>query len=88
MKVKNTIILFDVQFIPIRLPETLPIFELLVSTTDEVPQLCIGATESATTDPNSRQFEFDIIELNNMLWSPPGMLSDLCLWVIRNLISN
>uniref|UniRef100_H3CGV5 Mitogen-activated protein kinase kinase kinase kinase n=1 Tax=Tetraodon nigroviridis TaxID=99883 RepID=H3CGV5_TETNG len=58
------------QFIPVRLPDTLPIFELLVSTTDEVPQLCVGITESSATDPNNRQFDFDIVELNNAPWSP------------------
>lgn len=64
---------FGVQFIPIRLPDTLPIFELLVSTTDEVPQLCIGATESTAANPNSPQLEFELIQLNDVLWLPPGM---------------
>lgn len=81
VSVKNTVIClqtqnppcFGVQFIPIRLPDTLPIFELLVSTTDEVPQLCIGATESTAANPNSPQLEFDLIQLNDVLWLPPGM---------------
>lgn len=84
--------LCDVQFIPIGLPDALPIFELLVSTTDEVPQLCIGITESATRNPNSRQFAFDIVELSTVLWSSPGMLPNLCVcvcvWITWNLISN
>ncbi|XP_056883605.1 mitogen-activated protein kinase kinase kinase kinase 2 isoform X1 [Takifugu flavidus] len=59
------------KFIPISLPDSLPIFELLVSTTDEVPQLCVGVRESIKGNlENSRQF--DIVELNNVLWSPTG----------------
>lgn len=70
----NPQIPFDLQFIPISLPDSLPIFELLVSTTDEVPQLCVGVRESIKGNPeNSRQF--DIVELNNVLWSPTGMPS-------------
>uniref|UniRef100_H2U9C8 non-specific serine/threonine protein kinase n=1 Tax=Takifugu rubripes TaxID=31033 RepID=H2U9C8_TAKRU len=65
------------KFIPISLPDSLPIFELLVSTTDEVPQLCVGVRESIKGNPeNSRQF--DIVELNNVLWSPTGMPSGSC----------
>lgn len=45
-----------------------------MSTTDEMPQLCVGVGESTKGNPeNSRQF--DIVELNNMLWSPTGMSS-------------
>lgn len=73
----NPQIPFDLQFIPISLPDSLPIFELLVSTTDEVPQLCVGVRESIKGNPeNSRQF--DIVELNNVLWSPTGMPSGSC----------
>lgn len=73
---------FDLQFIPISLPDSLPIFELLVSTTDEVPQLCVGVRESRKGNPeNSRQF--DIVELNNMLWSPKGMPSGSCFTLAR-----
>uniref|UniRef100_A0A674MES6 non-specific serine/threonine protein kinase n=1 Tax=Takifugu rubripes TaxID=31033 RepID=A0A674MES6_TAKRU len=70
------------KFIPISLPDSLPIFELLVSTTDEVPQLCVGVRESIKGNPeNSRQF--DIVELNNVLWSPTGMPSGSSLKAVK-----
>ncbi|TNM93474.1 hypothetical protein fugu_001650 [Takifugu bimaculatus] len=42
------------KFIPISLPDSLPIFELLVSTTDEVPQLCVGVRESIKGNPGKQ----------------------------------
>lgn len=48
-----------------------------MSTTDEVPQLCVGVRESIKGNPeNSRQF--DIVELNNVLGSPTGVPSGSC----------
>uniref|UniRef100_A0A3P8PXY0 Mitogen-activated protein kinase kinase kinase kinase n=1 Tax=Astatotilapia calliptera TaxID=8154 RepID=A0A3P8PXY0_ASTCA len=49
----------------IRLPDALPIFELLVLATDEFPQLCVGVRDcSNDKPPTGQQLRFDIIELN------------------------
>uniref|UniRef100_A0A8C5HSL9 Mitogen-activated protein kinase kinase kinase kinase n=1 Tax=Gouania willdenowi TaxID=441366 RepID=A0A8C5HSL9_GOUWI len=55
------------KHIPIRLPDSLPIFELLVSVTDEFPQLCVGVRDHS----NGKQLKFDIIELNGIPVSVP-----------------
>uniref|UniRef100_A0A3B5L2Z5 Mitogen-activated protein kinase kinase kinase kinase n=1 Tax=Xiphophorus couchianus TaxID=32473 RepID=A0A3B5L2Z5_9TELE len=61
------------KHIPVRLPEYLPIFELLVLVTDEFPQLCVGVRESKNEEsPTSQQLKFDIIELN----APPASVPD------------
>ncbi|KAL4006301.1 mitogen-activated protein kinase kinase kinase kinase 2 [Sarotherodon galilaeus] len=50
----------------IRLPDSLPIFELLVLATDEFPQLCVGVRDcSNDKPPTGQQLRFDIIELND-----------------------
>uniref|UniRef100_A0A8C5HUL5 Mitogen-activated protein kinase kinase kinase kinase n=1 Tax=Gouania willdenowi TaxID=441366 RepID=A0A8C5HUL5_GOUWI len=59
------------KHIPIRLPDSLPIFELLVSVTDEFPQLCVGVRDHS----NGKQLKFDIIELNGIPVSVPGLLA-------------
>lgn len=56
-----------------RLPDSLPIFELLVSVSDEFPQLCVGVRYfSNEKQPISEQLKFDIIELNSATISAPG----------------
>ncbi|XP_008433166.1 mitogen-activated protein kinase kinase kinase kinase 2 isoform X2 [Poecilia reticulata] len=61
------------KHIPVRLPESLPIFELLVLVTDEFPQLCVGVRECKNEEsPTSQQLKFDIIELNAPPASVPG----------------
>uniref|UniRef100_A0A8C7ZCB6 non-specific serine/threonine protein kinase n=1 Tax=Oryzias sinensis TaxID=183150 RepID=A0A8C7ZCB6_9TELE len=66
-------LLLKVGQIPIRLPEPLPVFELLVVATDEFPQLCVGVRECGTETPQaSQQLLFDIIELNSTPTSAPG----------------
>ncbi|XP_015251102.1 PREDICTED: mitogen-activated protein kinase kinase kinase kinase 5-like [Cyprinodon variegatus] len=57
------------KHISVRLPDSLPIFELLVLVSDEFPQLCVGVRESENA---SRQLHFDIIELND----PPAAAPD------------
>ncbi|KAM9717373.1 mitogen-activated protein kinase kinase kinase kinase 2 isoform 3-T3 [Menidia menidia] len=53
------------KHIAVRLPDSLPIFELLVLVTDEFPQLCVGVRECDNgKPPTSQQLKFDIIELN------------------------
>ncbi|XP_047434640.1 mitogen-activated protein kinase kinase kinase kinase 2 isoform X3 [Mugil cephalus] len=61
------------KHIPIKLPDSLPIFELLVLVTDEFPQLCIGVRDCSNgKPPSSQQLTFDIIELNGSAISVPG----------------
>uniref|UniRef100_A0AAQ5Y4V6 non-specific serine/threonine protein kinase n=1 Tax=Amphiprion ocellaris TaxID=80972 RepID=A0AAQ5Y4V6_AMPOC len=49
----------------VRLPDSLPIFELLVLVTDEFPQLCVGVRDCSNGKaPTSQQLQFDVIELN------------------------
>ncbi|XP_026016877.1 mitogen-activated protein kinase kinase kinase kinase 2-like isoform X3 [Astatotilapia calliptera] len=57
----------------IRLPDALPIFELLVLATDEFPQLCVGVRDcSNDKPPTGQQLRFDIIELNGAPVPVPG----------------
>uniref|UniRef100_A0A4W6E9T3 Mitogen-activated protein kinase kinase kinase kinase 2 n=1 Tax=Lates calcarifer TaxID=8187 RepID=A0A4W6E9T3_LATCA len=61
------------KHIAIRLPESLPVFELLVLVTDEFPQLCVGVRDCSNgKPPTSQQLKFDIIELNGTPISVPG----------------
>uniref|UniRef100_A0A671VS66 Mitogen-activated protein kinase kinase kinase kinase n=1 Tax=Sparus aurata TaxID=8175 RepID=A0A671VS66_SPAAU len=56
------------KHIAIKLPDPLPIFELLVLVTDEFPQLCVGVRDCSNGKCSiSQQLKFDIVELN----SPP-----------------
>ncbi|XP_060887936.1 mitogen-activated protein kinase kinase kinase kinase 2 isoform X2 [Labrus mixtus] len=60
------------KHIPIKLPDSLPIFELLVLVTDEFPQLCVGVRDCPNGKrPVSQQLQFDIIELNSSPVSAP-----------------
>jgi len=68
--------MYLLQHIPIRLPDSLPIFELLVLITDEFPQLCVGVREcNYGKPPTSKQLKFDIIELNGTPISISGMMT-------------
>ncbi|XP_061090827.1 mitogen-activated protein kinase kinase kinase kinase 2 isoform X2 [Conger conger] len=58
----------QLKHIAVCLPEPLPIFELLVVESDELPQVCVGVRGCVTdshTPPNDQQVKFDIIHLNN-----------------------
>ncbi|XP_023279647.1 mitogen-activated protein kinase kinase kinase kinase 2 isoform X2 [Seriola lalandi dorsalis] len=60
------------KHIAIRLPDCLPVFELLVLVTDEFPQLCVGVRDPSNGKPRpGQQLEFDIIELNGTAVSAP-----------------
>ncbi|XP_032400488.1 mitogen-activated protein kinase kinase kinase kinase 2 isoform X5 [Etheostoma spectabile] len=60
------------KHIAMRLPDSLPIFELLVLVSDEFPQLCVGVRDSSNgKHPVSQQLKFDIIELNSTPISAP-----------------
>nr|XP_040035665.1 mitogen-activated protein kinase kinase kinase kinase 2 isoform X5 [Gasterosteus aculeatus aculeatus] len=62
----------QLKHIAMRLPDSLPIFELLVSVSDEFPQLCVGVRYfSNKKQPISEQLKFDIIELNSATISAP-----------------
>lgn len=66
------------QHIAIKLPDSLPVFELLVLVTDEFPQLCVGVRDCSNgKPPTSQQLTFDIIELDGAPLSVPGTL-DAC----------
>ncbi|XP_068164760.1 mitogen-activated protein kinase kinase kinase kinase 2 isoform X2 [Antennarius striatus] len=61
------------KHITIKLPESLPIFELLVLVTDEFPQLCVGVRDcNGGVASNSQQLRFDLIELSSKPVSAPG----------------
>uniref|UniRef100_A0A673Y146 non-specific serine/threonine protein kinase n=1 Tax=Salmo trutta TaxID=8032 RepID=A0A673Y146_SALTR len=65
----------QLKHIDIRLPDSLPIFELLVLVKDEFPQLCVGVGDCAAEGgkpPTNQQLKFDIIELNGTPNSSPG----------------
>uniref|UniRef100_A0A7N8XXN2 non-specific serine/threonine protein kinase n=1 Tax=Mastacembelus armatus TaxID=205130 RepID=A0A7N8XXN2_9TELE len=63
------------KHIAIKLMDFLPIFELLVSVTDEFPQLCVGVRDCSNgKPPTSQQLKFDIIELNGAPASIPGRM--------------
>ncbi|KAG7253261.1 hypothetical protein CRUP_016856 [Coryphaenoides rupestris] len=61
------------KHIAINLPESLPVFELLVLVTDEVPQLCVGLRDGAS--PADQRLHFDIVELNGAPNPTPGRSS-------------
>uniref|UniRef100_A0A673Y0Y5 Mitogen-activated protein kinase kinase kinase kinase n=1 Tax=Salmo trutta TaxID=8032 RepID=A0A673Y0Y5_SALTR len=66
----------QLKHIDIRLPDSLPIFELLVLVKDEFPQLCVGVGDCAAEGgkpPTNQQLKFDIIELNGTPNSSPAM---------------
>nr|XP_055052492.1 mitogen-activated protein kinase kinase kinase kinase 2 isoform X2 [Misgurnus anguillicaudatus] len=57
------------KHISVPLPDPLPIFELLVLMTDELPQLCVGVRDAPPINhqqQNGQQLKFDIIQLNGM----------------------
>uniref|UniRef100_A0A8D3DSN6 non-specific serine/threonine protein kinase n=1 Tax=Scophthalmus maximus TaxID=52904 RepID=A0A8D3DSN6_SCOMX len=66
------------------LPDSLPVFELLVLVTDEFPQLCVGVRDCSNgKPPTSQQLKFDIIELNGTPVSVPGRTDPLSLRAVQ-----
>uniref|UniRef100_A0A673A9K9 Mitogen-activated protein kinase kinase kinase kinase n=1 Tax=Sphaeramia orbicularis TaxID=375764 RepID=A0A673A9K9_9TELE len=60
------------KHIAVKLPDALPIFELLVLVSDEFPQLCVGVRHCSNGKPKTeQQLKFDIIELNGTPVSVP-----------------
>lgn len=76
------LIVFSLKHIAVPLPDPLPIFELLVLMTDELPQLCVGVQESLQQQ-NERQLKFDIIHLNGTPNPQPGKWLTDC-WSCMN----
>ncbi len=64
--------LFLSQHIALNLPESLPIFELLVNETEELPQVCVGVRSRPCQKDNTGQMHFDIIHLDDTPQSLPG----------------
>ncbi|KAJ8266051.1 hypothetical protein GJAV_G00125350 [Gymnothorax javanicus] len=64
----------QLKHIAVSLPESLPIFELLVRDTDELPQVCVGVRECASvagSQSSNHKLEFDIIPLTSETASIP-----------------
>ncbi|KAJ8348501.1 hypothetical protein SKAU_G00270900 [Synaphobranchus kaupii] len=67
----------QLKHIPVCLPESLPIFELLVRETDELPQVCAGVRECISGEAPNRKLEFNIIPLTSDTASTPPDISSL-----------
>ncbi|XP_059382757.1 mitogen-activated protein kinase kinase kinase kinase 2-like isoform X2 [Carassius carassius] len=55
----------QLKHIALNLPESLPIFELLVNETEELPQVCVGVRIRPCQKDNTGQMHFDIIHLDD-----------------------
>ncbi|KAL0162136.1 hypothetical protein M9458_041532, partial [Cirrhinus mrigala] len=55
----------QLKHIALILPESLPIFELLVKETEELPQVCVGVRSRPREKDNTGQIHFDIIHLDD-----------------------
>uniref|UniRef100_A0A673M758 non-specific serine/threonine protein kinase n=1 Tax=Sinocyclocheilus rhinocerous TaxID=307959 RepID=A0A673M758_9TELE len=55
----------QLKHIALNLPESLPIFELLVNETEELPQVCVGVRSRPRQKDNTGQMHFDIIHLDD-----------------------
>uniref|UniRef100_A0A8C1BYC5 Mitogen-activated protein kinase kinase kinase kinase n=1 Tax=Cyprinus carpio carpio TaxID=630221 RepID=A0A8C1BYC5_CYPCA len=62
----------QLKHIALNLPESLPIFELLVNETEELPQVCVGVRSRPCQKDNTGQMHFDIIHLDDTPQSQPG----------------
>lgn len=61
----------QLKHIALNLPESLPIFELLVNETNELPQVCVGVRSRPCQKDNTGQMHFDIIHLDDTPQSLP-----------------
>uniref|UniRef100_A0A8C2EPK8 non-specific serine/threonine protein kinase n=1 Tax=Cyprinus carpio TaxID=7962 RepID=A0A8C2EPK8_CYPCA len=62
----------QLKHIALNLPESLPIFELLVNETEELPQVCVGVRSRPCQKDTTGQMHFDIIHLDDTPQSQPG----------------
>uniref|UniRef100_A0A8C2EP75 Mitogen-activated protein kinase kinase kinase kinase n=1 Tax=Cyprinus carpio TaxID=7962 RepID=A0A8C2EP75_CYPCA len=61
----------QLKHIALNLPESLPIFELLVNETEELPQVCVGVRSRPCQKDTTGQMHFDIIHLDDTPQSQP-----------------
>ncbi|KAG1969994.1 mitogen-activated protein kinase kinase kinase kinase 6 isoform X1 [Pimephales promelas] len=61
----------QLKHIALVLPESLPIFELLVTETEELPQVCVGVRDRPSQTDTTGHMHFDIIHLDDTPQSPP-----------------
>ncbi|XP_052393491.1 mitogen-activated protein kinase kinase kinase kinase 2 [Carassius gibelio] len=61
----------QLKHIALNLPESLPVFELLVNETEELPQVCVGVRSHPCQKDNTGQMYFDIIHLDDTPQSLP-----------------
>ncbi|XP_067280283.1 mitogen-activated protein kinase kinase kinase kinase 6 isoform X2 [Pseudorasbora parva] len=61
----------QLKHIALSLPESLPIFELLVQETEELPQVCVGVRCCPHQSDTTGQMHFDIIHLDDTPQSLP-----------------
>ncbi|XP_048022475.1 mitogen-activated protein kinase kinase kinase kinase 6 [Megalobrama amblycephala] len=61
----------QLKHIALSLPESLPIFELLVQETEELPQVCVGVRSRPRVSDTTGQMYFDIIHLDDTPQSLP-----------------
>uniref|UniRef100_A0A8C2GWF8 non-specific serine/threonine protein kinase n=1 Tax=Cyprinus carpio TaxID=7962 RepID=A0A8C2GWF8_CYPCA len=63
----------QLKHIALNLPDSLPVFELLVNETEELPQVCVGVRSRPRQKDNTGQMHFDIIHLDDKPQSLPGV---------------
>uniref|UniRef100_A0A8C2ENK1 non-specific serine/threonine protein kinase n=1 Tax=Cyprinus carpio TaxID=7962 RepID=A0A8C2ENK1_CYPCA len=66
----------QLKHIALNLPESLPIFELLVNETEELPQVCVGVRSRPCQKDTTGQMHFDIIHLDDTPQSQPVIQLD------------
>lgn len=61
----------QLKHIPLSLPESLPVFELLVHETEELPEVCVGVRRTPGQRDTNGQMHFDIIHLDDTPYNLP-----------------
>uniref|UniRef100_A0A8C9VB53 non-specific serine/threonine protein kinase n=1 Tax=Scleropages formosus TaxID=113540 RepID=A0A8C9VB53_SCLFO len=76
----------------VSLPESLPVFELLVQESDELPQVCVGLREcvrgggappTPSPSPGGKRLQFDIVRLSNAGSAQPGKGTHWDRWTVK-----
>uniref|UniRef100_A0A8C7UVU2 Mitogen-activated protein kinase kinase kinase kinase n=1 Tax=Oncorhynchus mykiss TaxID=8022 RepID=A0A8C7UVU2_ONCMY len=75
----------QLKYIAVSLPETLPIFELLVLETDELPQVCVGVSRLQTPVKTCERVHFDIIHLNDTPRAQSGTVDGIDVMQVTQL---
>ncbi|TTE96761.1 Myotubularin-related protein 1 [Bagarius yarrelli] len=73
----------QLKHITLNLPESLPVFELLVQESDELPQLCVGVHYRNYNPKEAKNnFQFNIFSLDDTAREPPVSIQDsvLAFW--------